>query len=275
MRPLQLFPLANLAASALFGAALLAAVPAYAQSGATGALGKGTGPIMTREELRACLKGQDDLNRRREQLQAESKWLDEEKAAIQAEARQIIAQKIVPAYAKLLAFYRNEYLPQARKTLAAEAMPDGKAFYQAQIREYTTTDLTPEQIHRIGLEEVARITADMEKTKEAAAREIAIAFGVPPMLIGIPGDATYANYQEANRAFYRLTVLPLATRVVATVSHWLAGFTGEAVELKPDLDQVPALAVERDQQWARVAAATFLTDAEKRALLGLPPLEGA
>ena len=116
--------------------------------------------------------------------------------------------------------------------------------------------------------------SDMEfqKTKEAAAREIAIAFGVPPMLIGIPGDATYANYQEANRAFYRLTVLPLATRVVAAVSHWLAGFTGEAVELKPDLDQVPALAVERDQQWARVGAADFLTQAEKRALLGLPRL---
>jgi hypothetical protein len=59
--------------------------------------------------------------------------------------------------------------------------------------------------------------SDMEfqKTKEAAAREIAIAFGVPPMLLGIPGDATYANYQEANRAFYRLTVLPLATRVTA------------------------------------------------------------
>ncbi|WP_456388957.1 phage portal protein, partial [Profundibacter sp.] len=56
--------------------------------------------------------------------------------------------------------------------------------------------------------------SDMEfqKTKEAAAREIAIAFGVPPMLLGIPGDAAYANYQEANRAFYRLTVLPLATR---------------------------------------------------------------
>ncbi|MEM7296015.1 MAG: phage portal protein, partial [Pseudomonadota bacterium] len=59
--------------------------------------------------------------------------------------------------------------------------------------------------------------SDMEfqKTKEAAAREIATAFGVPPMLMGIPGDATYANYQEANRAFYRLTVLPLATRVAA------------------------------------------------------------
>lgn len=116
--------------------------------------------------------------------------------------------------------------------------------------------------------------SDMEfqKTKEAAAREIAIAFGVPPMLMGIPGDATYANYQEANRAFYRLTVLPLVTRVTAAISHWLAGFAGEAVELRPDLDQIPALAVERDQQWARVGAADFLTAAEKRVLLGLPRL---
>ena len=114
--------------------------------------------------------------------------------------------------------------------------------------------------------------SDMEfhKTKEAAAREIALAFGVPPMLIGIQGDATYANYQEAHRAFYRLTVLPLATRVTAVMSHWLSGFTGELVELKPDLDQVPALSAERDAQWARVAGADFLTEAEKRALLGLP-----
>lgn len=116
--------------------------------------------------------------------------------------------------------------------------------------------------------------SDMEfqKTKEAAAREISIAFGVPPMLLGIPGDATYSNYQEANRAFYRLTVLPLATKVMADLAHWLSGFAGEAVELKPDLDQVPALASERDQQWARVAAADFLTVAEKRMLLGLPKL---
>lgn len=119
--------------------------------------------------------------------------------------------------------------------------------------------------------------SDMEfqKTKESAAREIAIAFGVPPMLMGIPGDATYANYQEANRAFFRLTVLPLVAKVTASVSHWLSGFTGEMVELKPDLDQVPALAVERDQQWARVGAATFLTDMEKRVLLGLPRLADA
>ena len=116
--------------------------------------------------------------------------------------------------------------------------------------------------------------SDMEfqKTKEAAAREIAIAFGVPPMLLGIPGDAAYANYQEANRAFYRLTVLPLATRVAASVSEWLTRFSGEDVELRPDLDQVPALSAERDNQWRRVSGAAFLTDAEKRSLLGLPKL---
>ena len=116
--------------------------------------------------------------------------------------------------------------------------------------------------------------SDMEfqKTKEAAAREIALAFGVPPTLLGIQGDATYANYQEANRAFYRLTVVPLVTRVAAGLVDWLAGFTGDLLELKPDLDQVPALSAERDAQCSRVNAAEFLTQAEKRAMLGLPAL---
>lgn len=119
--------------------------------------------------------------------------------------------------------------------------------------------------------------SDMEfhETKLAAAREVAMAFGVPPMLIGIPGEATYANYAEANRAFYRLTVLPLVTRVAAALGWWLSEHLGEEVDLKPDPDQIPALAAERDQQWARVSAASFLTDAEKRAALGLPPLKGA
>ncbi|MEM9708447.1 MAG: phage portal protein [Pseudomonadota bacterium] len=118
--------------------------------------------------------------------------------------------------------------------------------------------------------------SDMEfqKTKEAAAREIALAFGVPPMLLGIPGDATYANYQEANRALYRLTVLPLAARVTAALSTWLDGFEGEALVLSPDLDGVPALASEREAQWRRVSEAEFLTEDEKRALLGLPARPG-
>ena len=114
--------------------------------------------------------------------------------------------------------------------------------------------------------------SDMEfqQTKDSAAREIALAFGVPPMLLGIPGDATYANYQEANRAFFRLTVLPLATRVLANLSGWLSDFAGERLRLRPDLDQVAALSSERDAQWQRVMAADFLSDAEKRQMLGLP-----
>ncbi|MGJ8628349.1 MAG: phage portal protein [Sulfitobacter sp.] len=118
--------------------------------------------------------------------------------------------------------------------------------------------------------------SDMEfqKTKESAAREIALAFGVPPMLIGIQGDATYANYQEAHRAFYRLTVLPLATRVTAALAHWLSGGRPDAVEVKPDLDQVPALSAERDALWTRVTGATFLSEAEKRSLLGLSQAQG-
>jgi len=114
--------------------------------------------------------------------------------------------------------------------------------------------------------------SDMEfqKTKESAAREVALAFGVPPMLLGLPGDATFANYQEAHRAFYRLSVLPLASKVLASVSNWLTGFTGEAVRLSPDLDGVPALAGEREAQWRRVSSADFLSAAEKRVMLGLP-----
>ncbi|MDQ7080114.1 MAG: phage portal protein [Paracoccaceae bacterium] len=114
--------------------------------------------------------------------------------------------------------------------------------------------------------------SDMEfqKTKEAAAREIALAFGVPPMLLGLPGDATYANYAEAHRAFYRLTVLPLAGRVLGRLSAWLGAFSGEAIEVAPDLDLIPALSAEREARWQRVSEATFLSDAEKRALLGLP-----
>ncbi|WP_312528748.1 phage portal protein [Paracoccus sp. (in: a-proteobacteria)] len=116
--------------------------------------------------------------------------------------------------------------------------------------------------------------SDMEfhETKQTAAREIAQAFGVPPMLLGIPGDATYANYAEANRAFYRLTVLPLASRVAAAIAWWLSEHLGSEVDLRPDPDQIHALGEERDQHWRRIGAAEFLTVAEKRIALGLPPL---
>ncbi|MEM7546691.1 MAG: phage portal protein [Pseudomonadota bacterium] len=115
--------------------------------------------------------------------------------------------------------------------------------------------------------------SDMEflKTKEGAAREIALAFGVPPQLLGLPGDNAYANYQEANRAFYRQTVLPLSRRIGAAIAGWLAWRWGADLRLVPDLDAIPALHVEREAQWRRISEADFLSPAEKRELLGLPP----
>jgi uncharacterized protein (DUF885 family) len=81
--------------------------------------------------------------------------------ALQGRALQRIRDEVIPAYAKLLTFFRTEYLPQARSTLAAESLPDGKAFYRQQIREYTTLDLDPDQIHQIGLDQVTQIHAQM------------------------------------------------------------------------------------------------------------------
>ncbi|MEO5830595.1 MAG: DUF885 family protein, partial [Rhodanobacter sp.] len=81
--------------------------------------------------------------------------------ALQGRALQTIRDEVIPAYAKLLVFFHDEYVPQARTTLAAEALPDGKAFYRQQIREYTTLDLSPDEIHQIGLDQVARIHAQM------------------------------------------------------------------------------------------------------------------
>ena len=81
--------------------------------------------------------------------------------ALQGRALQRIRDEVIPAYAKLLSFFRNDYVTHARTTLAAEALPDGKAFYRQQIHEYTTLDLSPDAIHQIGLDQVAKIHAQM------------------------------------------------------------------------------------------------------------------
>jgi HK97 family phage portal protein len=111
---------------------------------------------------------------------------------------------------------------------------------------------------------------DFLETKNAAARDIALAFGVPPMLLGLPGDNTYSNYQEANRAFYRQTILPLVRKTASALGIWLGSGMGGALTLEPDQDAVPALSVERDAMWRRVSQAAFLSEDEKRAMLGLP-----
>ncbi len=112
--------------------------------------------------------------------------------------------------------------------------------------------------------------ADMDfiDGKHAAAREIALAFGVPPPLLGIPGDSTYANFKEANSAFWRHAVVPLTERLARALTGWL-GAQFANVRIGCDLDAVPALAPEREALWARLEAATFLTPQERRQMAGL------
>lgn len=110
---------------------------------------------------------------------------------------------------------------------------------------------------------------DFVEAKASAAREIALAFGVPPLLLGLPGDNTHANYAEANRAFYRQSVIPLVTRTADSIAAWLEPAFGPA-RLVPDLDAVEALALERESLWRRVQAAEFLSVAEKREAVGYP-----
>jgi phage portal protein BeeE len=109
--------------------------------------------------------------------------------------------------------------------------------------------------------------ADMDfvALKEGAARDIALAFGVPPVLLGLPGDATYANMQEAGRALYRQTVLPLAGKILAGLSEMLSDWLGP-VRLAVDVDAISELAEDRARLWERLSAADFQ---EKSSRLGL------
>ena len=84
-----------------------------------------------------------------------------DQAALRAQARQAIDGQVKPAYVTLLAFLRDDYIPHSTESLAAEALPDGKAYYRAQIKEFTTLDMEPEAIHQLGLSEVAKIHAQM------------------------------------------------------------------------------------------------------------------
>lgn len=119
--------------------------------------------------------------------------------------------------------------------------------------------------------------ADMDfiEARHAAARDIALAFGVPPMLLGIPGDNTYSNYREANLAFWRHTALPLATKAARTIEVWIGARWPEAgaASVCVDLDAVPALSVEREALWTRIGAADFLNPDEKRRLAGVEERE--
>ena len=106
--------------------------------------------------------------------------------------------------------------------------------------------------------------------KREAAREIALAFGVPPMLLGIPGDNTYSNYQEARAALYEETVLPLVDKICDALSNWVQP-TYEGLRIGYDVDAIEALSPRRSAIWDRVQKADFITTDEKREAVGYGP----
>ncbi|MFC3051638.1 phage portal protein [Kordiimonas pumila] len=115
---------------------------------------------------------------------------------------------------------------------------------------------------------------DWTAAKNVSAREIALAFGVPPQMLGIPDAQTYSNYAEARQSLYEDTIIPIAHDIAAELTNWLGPKFGDSVRLVPDLDDVPALAEKRARKFDRIAGAAFLSDAEKRTILGFKAKTG-
>ncbi len=113
---------------------------------------------------------------------------------------------------------------------------------------------------------------DFIEGKNLSAREIAQAFGVPPMLAGVPGDATFANYREARLHLWEDTIIPLLEFLVAEFNLWLSPYFGENLRLGYDIDSIPALSPKREAVWNKIMKADFLTVNEKRQAVGYGPL---
>ncbi|HEU4991685.1 MAG TPA: DUF885 family protein [Luteimonas sp.] len=146
-----------------------------------------------------------------------------EQEALRRRARKAIMERVVPAHAKLLAFYRGEYVPRARTTLAAEAMPDGKAWYRQQIREYTTLDLDPDEIHAIGVREVDRIRAEMD----AIIAKVGFKGSTPGATF-----AEFLHFLRTDPRFYAKTLQELLDRA-AWISKRVDGEVGKVIGTLP------------------------------------------
>jgi HK97 family phage portal protein len=126
--------------------------------------------------------------------------------------------------------------------------------------EWKEMSLSPKDMDFIGI-------------KHSSARDIALAFGVPPQLLGIPGDNTYANLQEARVALWEQTILPNLQHLVDALNNWLSPMFSDALTIGYDAEAIPAITAKRDALWQRIGSANFLSDEEKRKLLGLGAAE--
>ncbi len=115
---------------------------------------------------------------------------------------------------------------------------------------------------------------DFIESKHSSARDIALAFGVPPQILGIPGDNTYSNMVEARFALWEQTILPLLDNITNSLNNWLLPHFGDNLELTYDSDKISALSPRRELIWKRIKDADFMTINEKRQAVGLDNIEG-
>ncbi len=114
---------------------------------------------------------------------------------------------------------------------------------------------------------------DFVNGKHLSAREIAQAYGIPGMLVGVPGESTFANYKEARLHLWEDTILPTLDKVMAEINRWICPYYGDDIEFRYDSDSIPALAIRRESLWSKIQNSDFLTTNEKRAALGYGPTE--
>ena len=110
--------------------------------------------------------------------------------------------------------------------------------------------------------------------KDSSARDIAIAFNVPPQLLGISGDNTYSNMQEARLALWEENIIPLLDKYSDALSNWLSNLYEEDLIIDFDRDSISVLTKRRENLWSKIANASFMTINEKRAFVGLGPIKG-
>lgn len=109
---------------------------------------------------------------------------------------------------------------------------------------------------------------DFISSKHSSARDIALALGMPPQLIGIPGDNTYSNLSEARLALWEQTIMPMVENVCNNLSEWFKCYFGSEYELRVDVDSISALSEKREAYWKKINDCSFLSDEEKREALG-------
>lgn len=115
---------------------------------------------------------------------------------------------------------------------------------------------------------------DFIDAKHSTARDIANAFGVPPQLLGIPGDNTYSNLVEARLALWEQTILPMLENTCNALNNWLVPRFENGLHLSYDTDEISALSPRREKVWDRIQNADFMTVNEKRRAVGLKPIDG-